>query len=71
MIWASGEITGRSFDRLDGPNGMFRFNTQPGHLAAEHWIGAGPTHHPALARGVLDLELPLVARLANLENFRI
>jgi len=71
MIWASGEITGRSFDQLDGPNGMFRFTTQPGHRAAEDWIGAGPTHHPALARGVLDLELPLVARLANLENFRI
>lgn len=71
MIWASGDITGRSFPRLDGPNGMFRFTTEPGHRAAGDWISAGPTHHPALARGVLDLELPLVARLANLESIRV
>ena len=71
MIWASGDITGRSFPRLDGPNGMFRFTAQPGHRAAEEWISAGPTHHPALARGILDLELPLVARLAKLESIRI
>jgi L-arabinose isomerase len=71
MIWATGEITGRSFPRLDGPNGMFRFTVQPGHRAAEEWITAGPTHHPALAHGLLDLELPLVARLARLEVVRI
>jgi L-arabinose isomerase len=50
---------------------MFRFTTQPGHRAAEEWISAGPTHHPALARGILDLELPLVARLAKLDSIRI
>jgi L-arabinose isomerase len=71
MIWAGGEITGRSFSRLDGPNGMFRFTTRPGHRAAEAWISAGPTHHPALARGILDLELALVARLAQLESIRV
>jgi L-arabinose isomerase len=50
---------------------MFRFATQPGQRAAEQWIGAGPTHHAALARGHLDLEMPLVATLANLTNIRV
>jgi L-arabinose isomerase len=71
LIWATGAITGRSFPQLDGPNGMFRFATRPGQLAAEEWIGAGPTHHPALALGHLELELPIVARLAQLESVRV
>jgi L-arabinose isomerase len=71
LIWGLGEITGRSFPSLDGPNGMFRFQTQPGRLAAEQWITAGPTHHPSLARGHLDLELDVVAKLAQLTSCRV
>jgi L-arabinose isomerase len=71
LIWAPGAITGRSFPKLDGPNGMFRFATGPGHLAAEQWVAAGPTHHPALASGHLDLELPIVSKLANLHGVRV
>jgi L-arabinose isomerase len=71
LIWAPGAIIDRTFPSLDGPNGMFRFATQPGQRAAEQWIGAGPTHHAALARGHLDLEMPLVATLANLTNIRV
>ncbi len=71
LIWGLGEITGRSFPRLDGPNGMFRFQTQPGRLAAEQWIAAGPTHHPSLARRHLDLELDVVAKLAQLTSCRV
>lgn len=71
LIWGLGEITGRSFPSLDGPNGMFRFQTQPGRIAAEQWIAAGPTHHPSLARRHLDLELDVVARLAQLTSCRV
>ena len=71
LIWAPGAITERSFPSLDGPNGMFQFATGPGQRAAERWVTAGPTHHPALARGHLDLELPIVAKLANLKNVRV
>jgi L-arabinose isomerase len=71
LIWGLGEITGRSFARLDGPNGMFRFQTQPGRIAAEQWIAAGPTHHPSLARRHLDLELEVVAKLAQLTSCRV
>jgi L-arabinose isomerase len=71
LIWAPGAITARSFPKLDGPNGMFEFATHPGHRAAEEWVTAGPTHHPALARGHLDLELPIVAELAGLKSVRV
>ena len=71
LIWALGFISGRSFKKLDGPNGTFKFAASPGRRAAEEWITAGPTHHLALARGHLDLELPIVAQLARLENVRI
>jgi L-arabinose isomerase len=71
LIWAPGSITPRSFSKLDGPNGMFAFATTPGRCAAEAWVTAGPTHHPALARGHLDLELPIVAELANLKSVRV
>ena len=71
LIWAPGAITDRSFRSLDGPNGMFQFATRTGQRTAEQWITAGPTHHCALARGHLDLELPLVATLANLKNIRV
>jgi L-arabinose isomerase len=71
LIWAPGTITPRSFSKLDGPNGMFAFTTCPGQRAAEAWVTAGPTHHPALAHGHLDLELPIVAELANLKSVRV
>jgi L-arabinose isomerase len=71
LIWAPGAIAARSFPKLDGPNGMFEFATHPGHRAAEEWVTAGPTHHPALARGHLDLELPIVAELAGLKSVRV
>ena len=71
LIWAPGAITGRSFPGVDGPNGMFKFASHSGQTAAEQWISAGPTHHAALARGHLDLELPIVATLANLTNIRV
>jgi L-arabinose isomerase len=71
LIWAPGAITDRSFPGIDGPNGMFKFASQTGQTAAEQWISAGPTHHAALARGHLELEMPIVATLANLANIRV
>lgn len=71
LIWAPGTVTERSFPGLDGPNGMFRFDTHPAHTAAERWMAAGPTHHPALARGILDIELPIVSALSTWTEIRV
>jgi L-arabinose isomerase len=67
LAWATGEVTGDGYDRLDGPNAMFRFDRAPVEAAASAWIASGATHHHALAGGRLDTELRIVAAAAGIE----
>lgn len=71
MIWATGQVRSRAFEKFDGPHGAFTFDTVPSVRALECWVEAGPTHHPYLASGRLDLELPIVARFLKIDEHRV
>jgi L-arabinose isomerase len=71
LAWATGEITEARYDGLGGPNGMFRFDSGPATEAGAAWIASGATHHNALAKGRLDLEIPVLADTLGIDHVRI
>ena len=71
LAWAPGEIVEARYDTMGGPNGMFRFDSGSSYEAGARWISSGATHHNALARGRLDLELPVLARALGIEEERV
>jgi L-fucose isomerase-like protein len=71
LAWATGEVLADGYDELDGPNGMFRFDRAPIEDAASAWIASGATHHHALARGRLDVELAIVADALGVTSVRV
>ena len=70
LAWATGEIVEARYDSMGGPNGMFRFDSGSAFEAGERWIASGATHHNALARGRLDVEIPALARALGIEEVR-
>jgi L-arabinose isomerase len=70
LAWGTGEVVESRYPALGGPNGMFRFDSGPAGEALARWIGSGATHHAALARGRLDIELPVVAAILGLAAVR-
>jgi len=71
LAWATGEISEGRYQEMDGPNGMFRFDRTPIEEAASAWISSGATHHHALARGRLDVELRIVAGALGIDAIPI
>lgn len=71
LAWATGEIVEARYTGIGGPNGMFRFDSGPAFAAGERWIESGATHHNALARGRLDVELPVLARALGIKEVRV
>jgi len=71
LAWATGEIAEARYDSLGGPNGMFRFDSGPAFEAGERWIASGATHHNALARGRLDVEIPVLAGALEIRDVRV
>jgi L-arabinose isomerase len=71
LAWATGEIVEGRYDAMGGPNGMFRFDSGSAYEAGARWITSGATHHNALARGRLDVELPVLARALGIEEVRV
>ena len=71
LAWATGEIVEARYDGMGGPNGMFRFDSGSAFDAGARWIASGATHHNALARGRLDLEIPVLARALGIEEVRV
>lgn len=71
LAWAPGEIVETRYARMRGPNGMFRFDSEPAEDALSRWIGSGATHHNALAPGRLDLELPALADALGIRHRRV
>ncbi len=62
LVAAEGTIVGSHHDRMEGPNGMFRFasgSVRDGYAA---WCEAGATHHAALLPGHHGLTLQRSAR---------
>jgi L-arabinose isomerase len=71
LAWATGEIVEARYSSMGGPNGMFRFDSGSSYEAGARWIESGATHHNALARGRLDVELPVLARALGIEDRRV
>ncbi len=71
LAWATGEIVEARYDTMGGPNGMFRFDSGSAFDAGARWIASGATHHNALARGRLDVEIPVLARALGIEEVRV
>jgi L-arabinose isomerase len=71
LAWATGEIVEARYDAMGGPNGMFRFDSGSALEAGARWIASGATHHNALARGRLDVEIPVLARALGIEETRV
>jgi L-arabinose isomerase len=70
LAWATGEIVDSRFPQLGGPNGMFRFDSEPLEAAVDCWIASGATHHCALAPGRLDIEVPVLATTLGIQAVR-
>ena len=68
LAWATGEIAEARHEGIGGPNGMFRFDSGTSSAAGERWIASGATHHNALARGGLDVEVPVLARALGIRE---
>lgn len=51
LVVAEGEIIDARHERMEGPNGMFRFTSGPVDQAYARWCEAGATHHAALLHG--------------------
>jgi L-arabinose isomerase len=71
LAWATGEVVETRYPRMGGPNAMFRFDSGPAYEAGARWIESGATHHNALARGRLDLEVPVLAQALGVEAVRV
>jgi L-arabinose isomerase len=71
LAWAPGEIVEARYDAMGGPNGMFRFDSGSAFEAGERWIASGATHHNALARSRLDVEIPVLARALGIVEVRV
>jgi L-arabinose isomerase len=71
LAWATGEIVETRFERMGGPNAMFRFDAGPSAESGARWIESGATHHNALAAGRLDVEIPALTRALGVESVRI
>lgn len=71
LAWATGEVIEARYDKLGGPNGMFRFDSGSATDSGAAWIASGATHHNALAKGRLDLEIPVVAGILGIEQVRV
>lgn len=71
LAWATGEIVEARYDTMGGPNGMFRFDSGAAFEAGARWIASGATHHNALARGRLDVEIPVLARALGIDEVRV
>jgi len=51
IVVSSGRLTGRGFEHLNGPSGMFTFDRPGAGASSGGLIDAGPAHHLALMRG--------------------
>ncbi|MFV2064956.1 MAG: hypothetical protein ACC726_15810 [Chloroflexota bacterium] len=71
LAWGPGEIVETRYRDMRGPNGMFRFDSDPSPEALSRWIMSGATHHNALAPGRLDIELPALADALGIRHVRI
>jgi L-arabinose isomerase len=71
LAWATGEVVEARYDTVGGPNGMFRFDSGSSYEAGARWIASGATHHNALARGRLDLEVPVLAKALGIDHERV
>jgi L-arabinose isomerase len=71
LAWAPGEVVETRYANMRGPNGMFRFDSGPGHEAITRWISSGATHHSALAPGRLDVEIPALVEALGIRDVRV
>lgn len=68
LVSAEGSILGSRHDRMEGPNAMFRFDSDDVTTAFSRWCRAGATHHAALLPGRHRDGLAMVADLLSVEH---
>lgn len=67
FIWKAGMMSGRYFREMNGPSGTFSFDSPDDRHTSRTWVAAGPSHHFAVARGHLDVELKAAADFVDAE----
>lgn len=67
LVVAPGEIVNARHSRMEGPHGMFRFESGPADTGFARWCGAGATHHAALIGGRRPRQLEAVTATLNID----
>lgn len=67
MVAAPGEIIDARHEQMEGPQGMFRFDSGPAEAGFGRWCDAGATHHAALIRGHKPRQLEAVASALEID----
>jgi L-arabinose isomerase len=67
FIWKTGFMSGRYYKAMKGPSGTFSFDPPGNRSVSTAWVEAGPSHHIAVTRGHLDVELLAAAAIVNAE----
>lgn len=67
LVAAEGSIIGSRHHRMEGPNGMFRFQSGTVVEGYAAWCAAGATHHAVLLPGHRGRDLRQTARLLKID----
>ena len=67
LIIAEGSIIDSKHDAMEGPNGMFRFDSGSVEISYQSWCLAGATHHAALLPGLRGRELEAATTALGIE----
>jgi L-arabinose isomerase len=65
FVWTTGIMSGRYFAEMNGPSGTLSFDAPFDRQVSAKWVAAGPSHHFAVARGHLDVELKAAAEFLD------
>jgi L-arabinose isomerase len=71
LIIAEGSIIDSKHDAMEGPNGMFRFDSGSVETSYQSWCLAGATHHAALLPGLRGRELEAATTALGIELRRV
>tara|TARA_B100000029_G_scaffold385935_1_gene381676 strand:- start:6241 stop:7707 length:1467 start_codon:yes stop_codon:yes gene_type:complete len=67
LIVAEGDIIDSRHVKMEGPNGMFRFNSGEVKESYAKWCDLGATHHAALIPGLRKKEIDIAAATLGIE----
>ena len=70
FVWKSGIMSGRYFKQMNGPSGTLTFDSPDDRETSSTWVSAAPSHHFAVTRGHLDVELKAAAAFVDADFVR-